>query len=101
MGMGEPLLNIENVVEAVRIINKDLGIGARNITISTVGVKGQISALAKHKLQTILAVSLHAPAQDLRCNAVSTGVSYADLSILVHSHLNNESIDKICYGILR
>lgn len=67
MGMGEPMLNIDNVVEAVGIINKQLGIGARSITISTVGVKGQLRKLAKHKLQTVLAVSLHAPNQALRC----------------------------------
>lgn len=66
MGMGEPMLNLENVVEAVGIINKQLGIGARSITISTVGVKGQIRKLAELKLQCVLAVSLHAPTQETR-----------------------------------
>lgn len=70
MGMGEPMLNIDNVVEAVRVINTQLGIGARNITISTVGVKGQIRKLAQYKLQCVLAVSLHASTQELRCAAV-------------------------------
>lgn len=67
MGMGEPLLNVSNVVEAVSFINKSIGIGARNITISTVGVPGQLERLAQHKLQCVLAVSLHAPNQELRC----------------------------------
>jgi 23S rRNA (adenine2503-C2)-methyltransferase len=67
MGMGEPLLNVNNVVQAVRIINKQFGIGARNITISTVGVRKQIGNLAQHGLQCTLAVSLHAPTQVLRC----------------------------------
>lgn len=66
MGMGEPLLNIHNVVEAVAYINKTIGIGARSITISTVGVPGQLERLAQHQLQCVLAVSLHAPNQDLR-----------------------------------
>ena len=68
--MGEPMLNIDNVVEAVRIINGQLGIGARSITISTVGVKGQLRRLAQLKLQCVLAVSLHAPSQELRCDSV-------------------------------
>jgi 23S rRNA (adenine2503-C2)-methyltransferase len=67
MGMGEPMLNLDNVVAAVAVINKQLGIGARSITISTVGVKGQLQKLAAHKLQCVLAVSLHAPDQALRC----------------------------------
>ena len=70
MGMGEPMLNMENVVEAVSIINKQLGIGTRSITISTVGVKGPLRKLAELKLQCVLAVSLHAPNQPLRCVAV-------------------------------
>ena len=67
MGMGEPLLNGRNVVEAVRFINRTVGIGARNITISTVGVPGQLERLAQEQLQCVLAVSLHAPNQELRC----------------------------------
>lgn len=70
MGQGEPLLNVPAVVCAVAAINKDLGIGARHITISTVGVRGAIAKLAQHKMQCTLAVSLHAPNQTLRASIV-------------------------------
>lgn len=59
MGMGEPLANYKNVLEAVRRINKELGIGARHITISTVGLSPRIRKLADENLQVGLAVSLH------------------------------------------
>lgn len=61
MGMGEPLLNYDNVMEAVRILNsKDaLGIGARRISVSTSGIVPGIERLAKEDLQINLAVSLH------------------------------------------
>jgi 23S rRNA (adenine2503-C2)-methyltransferase len=60
MGMGEPLLNLDNVMAAVRSLNEDIGIGQRSITISTVGVPGRIPRLAEYGLQVTLAVSLHA-----------------------------------------
>ena len=68
MGMGEPFLNYENVIKATRIINdKDgLNIGARNISISTIGVIEGIKKLTQEKLQVNLAVSLHAPNNKLR-----------------------------------
>ena len=59
MGMGEPLANYENVLQAVRRINAELGIGARHITISTVGLTPRIRKLADENLQIGLAVSLH------------------------------------------
>jgi 23S rRNA (adenine2503-C2)-methyltransferase len=66
MGMGEPFLNYENVLSAIRQMNQNLGIGARRISISTCGVIPGIEKLAKEKLQLNLAVSLHAPNQELR-----------------------------------
>jgi len=60
MGMGEPLNNYKNVMEAVRFINKEFGIGARHITISTVGLVPRILKLAEENLQIKLAISLHA-----------------------------------------
>ncbi|KAK6929345.1 RNA recognition motif domain [Dillenia turbinata] len=58
MGMGEPMLNMKSVLEAHRCLNKDIQIGQRMITISTVGVPNTIQKLATHKLQSTLAVSL-------------------------------------------
>lgn len=66
MGMGEPMANIGQVVAAVKSLNQDVGIGARSITVSTVGIPGKIQQLAQHKLQIVLAVSLHASNQALR-----------------------------------
>ena len=66
MGMGEPMANIEQVVAAVKCLNQDVGIGARSLTVSTVGIPGKIQQLAQHQLQIVLAVSLHASNQALR-----------------------------------
>lgn len=62
MGMGEPFLNYDNVLAAVRILNDPnaFGIGARHISLSTVGVIPGIEKLAREPLQVNLAFSLHA-----------------------------------------
>lgn len=68
MGLGEPLSNYDHTLAAVRTINAEwgMGIGARKITISTVGVPKGIRRLAEENLQVTLAVSLHAPDDALR-----------------------------------
>jgi len=68
MGMGEPLLNYEAVVRALRVINASWGmnIGARKITVSTVGLPKAMRRLAEETLQITLALSLHAPNDELR-----------------------------------
>lgn len=68
MGMGEPMANYDNLLKAIRIMNapEGLAIGARKITISTVGLVPKIEALSKEGLQLELAISLHAPNDDLR-----------------------------------
>ncbi|KAL3523825.1 hypothetical protein ACH5RR_016659 [Cinchona calisaya] len=76
MGMGEPMLNLKEVLEAHRCLNKDIQIGQRMITISTVGVPNTIKKLASHKLQSTLAISLHAPNQKLRESIVPSAKSY-------------------------
>lgn len=81
MGMGEPLLNSDSVVAAVRCLNQDVGIGQRLITISTVGIPGHIRRLAQQRLQVTLAVSLHASNQSLRTQLIPSAQPYpfADL----------------------
>lgn len=59
MGMGEPLANFDNVWPAIERIHDDLGIGARKITVSTVGVVPGIERLSRQELPVSLAVSLH------------------------------------------
>ncbi|MGQ9698990.1 MAG: 23S rRNA (adenine(2503)-C(2))-methyltransferase RlmN [Armatimonadota bacterium] len=76
MGMGEPLLNLSAVVKAVRLINQELGISMRNLTVSTVGITPAIRRLAQHRFQFTLAVSLHAPTQELRERIVPLAKRY-------------------------
>ncbi|CAK9147700.1 unnamed protein product [Ilex paraguariensis] len=76
MGMGEPMLNMKEVLGAHRCLNKDVQIGQRMMTISTVGVPNTIKKLASHKLQSTLALSLHAPNQKVREQIVPSAKSY-------------------------
>lgn len=68
MGMGEPFLNYENVLSAIKILNgRDcLNLGARHFAISTCGVIEGIKKLADEPMQINLAISLHAPEDELR-----------------------------------
>ncbi|MFW6359815.1 MAG: 23S rRNA (adenine(2503)-C(2))-methyltransferase RlmN [Chroococcales cyanobacterium] len=76
MGMGEPLLNLKEVVAAVHSLNKDVGIGQRSLTISTVGLPNRIRELAEHSLQVTFAVSLHASNQRLREQLIPSANHY-------------------------
>lgn len=76
MGMGEPLHNPAAVLSATRSLNQDIGIGKRYITISTVGIPGRIRQLANERLQATLAVSLHAPNQEIRESIVPSAAQY-------------------------
>jgi len=89
MGMGEPFLNYENVMDAIKILNdKDgLNIGARHISISTIGVASGIKKLAAQPLQVNLAVSLHAPNNDLREQLIPANKKYSLDGII--EELNN------------
>lgn len=72
MGMGEPFLNYDQTMRAVRILNAPwaLDIGARHITLSTVGIPDRIRQLAGEALQVTLAISLHAPDDELRARLI-------------------------------
>jgi 23S rRNA (adenine2503-C2)-methyltransferase len=76
MGMGEPLLNYDAVLKAVRLLNDEVGIAMRHITVSTVGVVPNILKLAAQDLQLTLAVSLHAPNDELRSQLVPLNDKY-------------------------
>ena len=77
MGMGEPLANFENVVSAVRIMMDDhaYGLGKRKVTVSTSGIVPKIDKL-RDTLDVSLAVSLHAPADELRNQLVPLNRRY-------------------------
>ncbi len=68
MGMGEPLANYANLMQAIRVLHDPgcLNIGGRKITVSTVGVPSKIRELANEQLPINLAISLHAPDEALR-----------------------------------
>ena len=82
MGMGEPLLNTDAVLQAMTVLCRDLGMAQRQITVSTVGVPGTLPTLADKAHQVLgraqftLAVSLHAPDQRLREELIPTARAY-------------------------
>jgi 23S rRNA (adenine2503-C2)-methyltransferase len=63
MGMGEPFLNWDNLLSALKIIKEDLNIGSRKISISTAGIIPRIYDFANMDTEINLAISLHAPNQ--------------------------------------
>lgn len=84
MGMGEPLHNYANVWAALhRLTDADgFGLGARHITLSTVGLAPMIDRMADEGLQIGLAVSLHAPNDDLRTQLVPVNKGYSVDAVL-------------------
>lgn len=66
MGMGEPLLNLANVIKALRILHEEVGLSYRHLTVSTVGLAPQIRELATNELPIHLALSLHSPFDAIR-----------------------------------
>lgn len=76
MGMGEPLLNYDATLRAIRILNAECGVAMRHITVSTVGIVPNIDRLAAENLQITLAVSLHAPTDALRQRLIPVAQRY-------------------------
>ncbi len=78
MGIGEPFDNFQTVLDFCRTVNfaKGLEIGARHITISTCGIVPKIFEFAEFKLQVNLAISLHAPNDELRSKIMKINRSY-------------------------
>ncbi|MEO6446742.1 MAG: 23S rRNA (adenine(2503)-C(2))-methyltransferase RlmN, partial [Gemmatimonadaceae bacterium] len=78
MGMGEPLMNWQSVDSALTILNSPdgFGIGARHITVSTVGVLPGIIALGERPEQFRLAISIHAPSDVLRRSLMPINIKY-------------------------
>lgn len=66
MGQGEPLLNLNNLLSAIEVFNKEYQIGARRMTVSTCGIIPQINKLAELDFQSTLAISLHASNHEMR-----------------------------------
>lgn len=86
MGMGEPLMNWKAVDVVLTILNAPdgFGIGARHITVSTVGVLPGIEALARRPEQFRLAISIHAPTDELRRSLMPVNIKYP-LADVIHA----------------
>ena len=93
MGIGEPFDNYDNIMDFIRIINSPFGvaIGARHITVSTSGLVPMIKRYADEDLQTNLAISLHAPNDELRNKIMKVNKAY-NISELIAAI--NEYIEK-------
>ena len=78
MGIGEPLDNYDNVVNAIRIINnpKGINIGARHISVSTSGLVPKIYQLAEENIQCTLSISLHATTDEKRSSMMPVNNKY-------------------------
>jgi len=92
MGMGEPFLNYGNVLSAARFINRSdtFAIGARKISISTIGIAPQIRQLAGEPEQFNLSISLHAPNDQLRQKLMPAAQKYPlnDVLSSVREYIN-------------
>jgi 23S rRNA (adenine2503-C2)-methyltransferase len=82
MGMGEPLANTEAVLDACTRLHDDVGLSARHLTVSTVGVVPGIERLTEFELPVTLAVSLHAPDDALREQLVPLNRRYPLAAVL-------------------
>ncbi len=94
MGMGEPMLNYNNVLKAVHILNAEVGIAMRHITVSTVGVVPNILKLAAEDLQLTLAISLHAPNDTLRSELAPLNDKYPIARLLDACRVYTETTNR-------
>jgi len=92
MGMGEPFLNYSEFIKAVKFLNnpETLNIGLRRLSVSTAGIVEGIKKLAGEKLQLNLAISLHAPNDDLRRDLMPIAAKYSLYEIIkaVDNYIN-------------
>jgi 23S rRNA (adenine2503-C2)-methyltransferase len=82
MGMGEPMLNYDNVIRSVRLLVDEVGMSPRHLTVSTVGVVPGILQLAEEELPVTLALSLHAPDDATRERLIPTARKWKIAEIL-------------------
>lgn len=108
MGMGEPLANYKAVIAAVRAIIGDdatgFGLSARHVTVSTVGLVPAIDKLAKEGLPVTLALSLHAPDDELRSELVPINTRWTVDEALDAAHRYFEATGRrvsIEYALMR
>jgi len=85
LGMGEPFLNYNSVISAIKTLNNREGfnLGARHFSISTVGIVEGIEKLAEEKMEINLAISLHAPNDELRSKIIPVNKKYPITKIIL------------------
>ena len=92
MGIGEPFDNYDNVMKFIKIVNcnKGIDIGARHITVSTCGIVPKIKEFTNEKLQVNLAISLHAPNDEIRSKLMKINIAYkiTDIINAVREYIN-------------
>jgi 23S rRNA (adenine2503-C2)-methyltransferase len=90
MGQGEPLLNVEAVIDSIKLLINSVGIGARHIIVSTSGIVPGIDRLAQEKLPITLALSLHAPDTTTREEIVPITRKYpiGDVMAAMHNYVD-------------
>lgn len=78
MGIGEPFDNYDNVINFIDIVNDNngIGLGSRHITVSTCGVVPKIKEFSHYDKQVNLAISLHAPNDEIRCKIMKINKAY-------------------------
>jgi 23S rRNA (adenine2503-C2)-methyltransferase len=86
MGMGEPLANYDPTWDALRRLHDDFGISARRITVSTVGIVPGMRRMAEEDLPVTLAVSLHAPNDELRDTMIPINARYPLREVMDAAH---------------
>ena len=96
MGMGEPLLNLDNVLKSIRLLNDPQGqqIGIRRMTVSTCGVVSRLYQLAEEKLDIVLAVSLHAPNDAQRSSVMPVNRQYPLAQLMDACHAYQKQTGK-------
>ena len=84
MGMGEPFNNYDNVIAAIKLFNgaEYLNIGMRHISVSTCGIIPGIEKFAKENIQANLAISLHAPTDEIRSRLMPINVAFSIKKLL-------------------
>ncbi len=103
MGMGEPFLNYEAVMKAIGIFNSEdcFNMGARNLSISTVGIPSKIKKFTDENIQVNLAISLHAPDNELRSRLVPVNDKYPLENVFeAVDHYLNKTNRKIMFEYL-
>ena len=101
MGMGEPMLNYDNVMAASEIINTGIGIALKRITISTAGWPDRIRQMADEKRRVKLAISLHSAVDDTRSKLMPINKKFnLDTLVAAVEHYYRRTKQRVTYEFI-